>query len=106
MFCFYEDPWKQSNPILRPVRPLDGALTSFMAGKFCTEKKKQSHLSHNQHRSLRRGDKDGPNGFNNCQLFALCSMVENFSFTPLLYFSVVPEASLKDGVFKFIVLCA
>ena len=49
---------------------------------------------------------DGPNGRNKSQLFALCSMVENFAFTPFLYFLVVPEASLNDGVFKFIVSCA
>ena len=38
------------NPKLRQFRPLDGALTSFLAGKVCTEKA-QSHLSHNQQRS-------------------------------------------------------
>ena len=26
-------------------------------------------------------------------------MVENFAFTPFLYFLVVPEASLQDGFF-------
>ena len=72
------------------METLDGALTSVLAGKACTEKA-QSHLSHNQQRSLRRGRKDGPNGLNKCQLFALCSMVENFAFTPLLYFLVVQE---------------
>ena len=50
--------------------------------------------------------KDGPNGLNESHLFALCSMVENFAFTTFLYFLVVPEASLKDGVLKFIVSCA
>ena len=33
-------------------------------------------------------------------LFTLCLMVVNFAFTPLLYFLVVPKASLKDGVFN------
>ena len=51
-------------------------------------------------------EKDGPDGLNKSQLFALCSMVENFASTPCLYVLVVPEASLKDGVFKFIVSCA
>ena len=54
---------------------------------------------------INRGEKDGPNGLNESQ-FALCSMVENFAFTPFLYFLVVPEVSLKEGVLKFIVSCA
>ena len=37
-------------PEIRQFRPTDGALTSFLAGKVCTEKA-QSHLSHNQQRS-------------------------------------------------------
>ena len=28
-------------------------------------------------------------------------MVENFAFTPFMYFLAVPKAFLKDGVFKF-----
>ena len=51
-------------------------------------------------------EKGGPDGLNKSQLFALCSMVENFVSTPFLYLLVVQEASLKDGVFKFIVSCA
>ena len=104
--CYpYENQWKLSYSKLRQFRPLDGALTSFLAGKFCT-KKDQSHLSHYQQHSKRGVEKDGSNGLNKSQLFALCSMVENFAFTPFLYFLVVPEASLKVGVFKLIVSCA
>ena len=47
----------------------------------------------------------GSKGLKN-QQFALCSIVENFASTPFLYLLVVPEASLKDDVFKFIVSCA
>ena len=41
-------------------------------------------------------------GLNESHQFALYSMVENFAFTTFLYFLVVPEASLKDGVLKFV----
>ena len=49
---------------------------------------------------------DGPNELNKSQLLALCSMVENFASIPFLYLLVVPEASLRDGVFKFVASCA
>ena len=47
-----------------------------------------------------------PDGLTESQLFALCSVVENFASTPFLYLLIVPEASLKDDVFKFVVSCA
>ena len=107
VFCFYENPWKPSNPKLRQFRPLDVALTSFffLAGKVLPKKPNLTcHIINNVHKE--GAEKDGTNGHNKSQLFALYSVVENFAFTPFLYFLVVPEASLKDGVLKFIVSCA
>ena len=68
LFCFV---FMKSSPKLRHYRPLDEALTSFLAGTVCTEKA-QSYLSHtcNQQRSKRRDEKDGPIGLNKSQLFA------------------------------------
>ena len=76
-------------------------LTSFVwQVKFVPKKPNLTcHIINNVH-------KEGPNGLNKSLLFALCSVVENFAFTPFLYLLVVPEASLKDGVFKLIVICS
>ena len=80
---------------LRQFRPLDVALTSFFwQVKFLPKKPNLTcHIINNVH-------KEGVKrmGLNESRLLALCSMVENFAFTPFLYFLVVPEASLKDGV--------
>ena len=92
--------WKSSTPKLWQFRPLDGALTSFFwQVKFAPKKPNLTrHIINNVDK--RRDEKDGSNGLNKSQLFALCSMVENFAFTPFLYFLVVTEASLKDGIFS------
>ena len=44
--------------------------------------------------------KKGTDGQNKNQLSAFCLMVVNFALSPVLYFLVVPKASLKDGVFN------
>ena len=86
-------------------RPIDGELTSFWQVKFVPKKPNlPCYIINNVHKY--GVGKDGPNGLNKSQQFALCSVVENFASTPFLYLLVVPEASLKDGVFKFILSCA
>ena len=73
---------------------------------FVPKKPKLTYHIINNGGSYRGVEKDGPNELNKSQLFALCLMAENFESTSFLYLLVVPEASLKDGVFKFIAACA
>ena len=113
---FNENQWKPSNPKLRQFRRLDGgALTSFFFFFFCffffffflflvKKPNLTCHIINTVHKE--GTEKDGPNGLNKSQLFALCSVIENYAFTPFLYFLIFPEASLEDGVFKCIVYCA
>ena len=84
---------------LRQFRPLNGALTSFFPQvKFVL--KKQNLICHIINNIDKQGDKkDVSNGCNKSQLFALCSMVENFAFTPFLYFLVVPKASFSNSLY-------
>ena len=89
----------------RQFRPLDGALTSFFsAGKVFTEK---AHFIYHIIYSVEQKGMKMMGLMDLTKVSSLhCVQWLRIAFTPLPYFFVVPKASLKDDVFKFIVSCA
>ena len=105
LLCCSENPLEPRISKSRQLRPHDVNLTPFLRRvKFVPPT--PNLICNIINIIYKEKTKDGCNGLNRIQLFALCLIVVNFAFCPFCILLGVQKASFNDGVFKFFVSCA